>query len=77
MMQFLFRAIVERVLDVLAAIGSYLAGRWLFDISTPEKDKQEVQRWRFVQRFPLELRWYRGLEYFHQVRGARILAQMA
>lgn len=73
MMDFLLRSIAAHLLDIVAAVCSYIAARYLLDLSTPEKDWRAVQRWRL---FDIELRWYRGWEYFHQVRGMRILGRV-
>lgn len=62
---------VGHLLDIAVAIISYLAARWFLDMSTPAKDWKAFQRW---WPFP-ELKWYRGPEYFHQLRGSRILSQ--
>lgn len=71
MNRWIMRVIVENSFELVVGVLVYLAARWLLDLSTPEKDYVLVYRW-----WPLafELRWYRGPEYWHQLRGLRILA---
>lgn len=73
MMEFVKRAIAEHFLAIVASALSYLLARWLLDLSTPEKDWEKLRRW--WPGWP-ELRWYRGPEYFHQLRGTRLLESM-
>lgn len=71
--RWLWRLLAEHTLEIAAAICTYIAARWLLELSTPKEDILTFWRW-----WPLdfELRWYRGLEYWHQLRGLRILEQV-
>lgn len=71
MMFYLKKALLDHFLALVASAFSYLAARWLLDLSTPEKDWETFCRW--MTYFEVDLRWYRGAEVFHQLRGARLL----
>ena len=73
MSRWLFRLCIEHTFEIVAAVITYVVARWLLDLSTPEKDYLIFYRW-----WPLEfeLRWYRGPEYYHQLRGMRLLWQV-
>lgn len=62
--------IIETFFAIAAAIGAYAAARWLMGISTPKRDIAEMQTWRI---FNLNLKWYRGLEYIHQLKARNLL----
>lgn len=62
--------LIETIATIVAAVGAYIAARWLLGISSPEKDIAELLRWRI---FNLDLKWYRGLEYIYQIKARRLL----
>lgn len=45
-----------------------LVTRWLLDLSTPEKDLKWLRRQHWYQQIA-RLKFYRGLEYFHQLKA--------
>lgn len=69
--QWLYRLCAEHTLEIVASAITYIIARWLLEMSTPEEDWYEVRRW---WPFPA-LRWYRGPEYLHQLRGMRLLRE--
>jgi len=69
-MRHLMLNMLENLLQVMAACAMYLAARWLLDISTPQKDLAELRTWEL---FRIDTKWYRGLEYMHQIRARNLL----
>jgi hypothetical protein len=52
--------------------GAYLVlCRWLLDLSTPQKDLAWLQRQPFMFHVK-RLKWYTGIEYFHQLKFRRM-----
>ncbi len=65
--------IVDSLAQLCVAGLSYLLGRWLFDLSSPEQDWYLLRThriWSFISR---SLRWYNGTEFIHQVRAYKLL----
>jgi hypothetical protein len=61
--------------ESLASLASAVCIRWIYNLSTPQKDYRAFKRFiasfeKIVARFE----WYRGLEYVHQMRAKRLLA---
>lgn len=65
----LWLSLTENILQILSACAIYVAARWLLGISTPQQDYDEVMSWNLFQ---IETKWYRGLEYLHQIRARNI-----
>jgi hypothetical protein len=62
--------ILEESIRVASQFLTLLLGRWLYALSNPRKD----YAWLLAQApFAFSLRWYRGIELYHQLRGMRIL----
>ena len=59
---------LEKLIEVAAAFLTLLAARYLYEISTPEKDLRRLRAF-----FWYNPGWYRGLELHHQIRGWRLL----
>lgn len=73
MMQYVRRLLIEHSFQLASAALAYLVGRWLLDLSTPEKDWAEFVRWWESLPSWSDLRWYRWPEYRHVLRGTRLL----
>lgn len=69
----MLKSIAENVCYVIAALIVICLQRWLLGLSTPEKDRKWIEQTKLGSTF-LRLKWYRGLEFFHQMRAKRILA---
>lgn len=61
---------LKAFLAVAVAWLSYLAARWMLDISSPEQDYREMLTWPI---FNISPKWYRGMEFWHQVRAWKLL----
>lgn len=63
--------LIEEVIRASGQLLTLLLGRWLYALSNPRKD------WLWLMStkpFSFNLRWYRGIELYHQLRGMRLLA---
>jgi hypothetical protein len=69
-----FLTIIIEALRVCFALATLILTRWLLGMSTPEDDMRWVDSWPLWD-FLHRLNWYRGVEYFHQVRAWRLLGQ--
>jgi len=65
--------ILEELIKLLAAVCTFILARWIYGLSTPEKDYRMVMSWKL---FNLPLKFYRGIEAYHQLRGALLLMQL-
>lgn len=65
----MYKEVIEHVLQVVSATLCYLAARYLLDISTPQRDYQELLS---MEVFNIDARWYRGPEYFHQLKAKKV-----
>lgn len=59
-------------IQVVAACAITFIQRWLLGFSTYEKDKATFQKTRLYYLLN-RLSWYRGREFFHQIRGTKLL----
>lgn len=66
---------ITNVIALVGSIASLILSRWLLELSTPARDfiwlQQQPAFW-YVWR----LRWYRGTEFFHQLRARKMLASI-
>ena len=69
----MLKSIIENAVYVVAALIVTLFQRWLLGLSTPEKDKRWAEQTAFGNLL-YRLRWYRGVEFFHQLRAKRLLS---
>lgn len=65
---------IELLHIVGTAIGVLLT-RWLMGLSTPEKDMLWLEQQKWYNRL-FRLRFYRGMEYAHQLKAGRILKRV-
>lgn len=65
--------LIETAIQMGATLATVLLARWMYGISSPYADiawlEQKLDSYRIGT-----LKWYRGLEYLHQLRGKRLLA---
>ncbi len=67
-----FLTMVIEAVRVCFALATLILTRWLLGMSTPESDLAWVDSWGIWSILD-RLQWYRGLEYFHQLRAWRLL----
>jgi hypothetical protein len=60
-------------IHIVDAVITLLLSRWLLELSTPEKDMKWIKKQKIYQEYK-RLKFYRGMEYVHQVRAKRIWA---
>jgi hypothetical protein len=60
-------------IHIADAVITLLLSRWLLELSTPEKDLKWLKRQKVYQDYK-RLKFYRGMEYIHQMRAKRIWA---
>lgn len=69
------RTFIANLLALVESCLSLILSRWLLELSTPARDllwlQQQPAYW-----FLWRLRWYRGVEYFHQLRARKLLASL-
>ncbi len=65
--------ILQNILEMLAGIGTFIVARWILELSSPVQDLRMLTA--FFRYLPMyrAIRWYRGIEYIHQLRGVSIL----
>lgn len=66
------RTFIAELITFSFAIASFVLARWIMELSTPQKDIAWVTGqplWYELKR----LRWYRGMEYIHQLRFKRLM----
>jgi hypothetical protein len=60
-------------ISIASTTISVVIMRWLLQISSPEKDMQWVKKQEWCADLK-NLRFYRGIEYIHQINFKRIIA---
>jgi hypothetical protein len=69
----LIMVLIEEAIRATSQLLTLLLGRWLYALSNPRRD----YLWLMAQApFAFNLRWYRGIELYHQLRGLRLLLSM-
>lgn len=64
--------IIIELLRLGIALATMVLTRWLFDLGKPEDDIKWVERQLEDITFKLKtLKWYRGMEYLHQLKFRR------
>jgi hypothetical protein len=66
----LWFVILEEFLKLIAACLTFLIARWLYGLSTPEKD---IAWLLSLDVLNVPLKFYRGIEVYHQLRGIALL----
>lgn len=69
------RTFITNLLSLVGTFASLILSRWLLELSSPSRD------WIWLQQQPAfwyvwRLRWYRGAEFFHQLRARKLLASL-
>jgi hypothetical protein len=68
--------IVRNIIELAFAVGTTLVMRYLLEISTPEEDIKWIKRQSFYI-YISALKFYRGVEFLHQLRGRKLLLKYA
>lgn len=68
----MLKQIIIELLRLGIALATMLLTRWMFDLGKPEDDirwaNDRIEDIAFVLR---SLKWYRGMEYIHQIKFRR------
>jgi hypothetical protein len=65
--------LIEQSITFVITLLQLVITRWLLAISSPEQDMQWIEQHDLLYHWH-RLKWYRGLEYLHQIRFRRIVA---
>lgn len=68
----IFITLLGEIIQVCGAIIAALFMRWLLGLSSPEQDMKWLRRQKWYRELQ-RLKFYRGLEYLHQVNFWRIV----
>jgi hypothetical protein len=64
------RCLIENGISLVATFLQCVIMRWMLELSKPKEDLKSVSDiWRYLK----ELSWYRGTEYFHQLKFWRVI----
>lgn len=72
--QAIFIELVEGLFQIGIAVIITILQRWLLGLSTFEKDLQWLKRQK-IYGYIISMKWYRGIEAYHQWNSYRIYYQ--
>lgn len=71
-MKDIVKEILIELLQLTSAFVTLVLSRWLLGLSSPEQDRRWLHRQPWYQTLK-RLKWYRGNEIIHQLRGMYVL----